>query len=111
MLTLAALALLSGCGGKRGWPEARCREQAGKLALRADSMVRHYAGNVYPADMSYLGFRDGLALFEQGRCPPGALGSSLREELSPADRAVFLGLLPAKIARVVREALYVRGST
>ncbi len=101
-----AVFVLPGCGGKSGWSQARCRGQARQLAVRATSMVRHYGGTtVYPADMSYLGFRDGLVLFEQGRCAPGELGAALRRDLSSSQRATFLGLLPATVAGKVRRAL------
>ena len=77
-----------------------------ELAVRASSMVRHYHGStVYPADMSYLRFRDGLALFEQGGCASTTLGTALRRELGPKERRVFIGLLPAKVGREVRGAL------
>jgi hypothetical protein len=105
-LLLALALVLPGCGGKAGWSDARCRGQARQLAVRAASMVRHYGGTtVYPADMSYLGFRDGLGLFEQGRCAPGELGTALRRELTAPQRATFLRLLPGKVAGKVRRAL------
>ena len=100
------LFVLAGCGGKPGWSQARCRGQARELSVRASSMVRHYRGStVYPADMSYLRFRDGLALFEQGRCASTTLGTALRRELGPKERRVFIGLLPAKVAGKIRRVL------
>ena len=105
-LALGALILLPACGGKSGWSDAQCRGQAQKLAVRAESMVRHYGGStVYPADMSYLGFRDGLVLFQKGGCERAELGTALRRELGPADRSTLLRLLPGKIAATVRRAL------
>lgn len=105
-LLLALALLLPGCGGKPSWSEARCRGQARQLAVRATSMVRHYGGTtVYPADMSYLGFRDGLILFEQGHCAPRELGGALRRDLTAPQRATFLRLLPGAVAGKVRRAL------
>jgi hypothetical protein len=105
-LALIALILLSACGGRQGWSQAQCRGQAQKLAVRAESMVRHYRGStVYPADMSYLGFRDGLVLFEKGRCESRELGVALKRELGPNDRSTLLRLLPGRIAGTVRRAL------
>jgi hypothetical protein len=105
-LALLALILLPACGGTHGWSEAQCHSQAQRLAVRAESMVRHYRGStVYPADMSYLGFRDGLVLFEKGRCEPRELGIALRRELGPNDRRTLLRLLPGRIAGTVRRAL------
>jgi hypothetical protein len=102
----AALIVLTGCGGDHGWSDAQCRGQAQKLAVRAESMVQHYHGStVYPADMSYLGFRDGLVLFEKRRCEPRELGVALRRELGTDDRATLLRLLPGRIAGAVRRAL------
>jgi hypothetical protein len=107
---LLGVAVLAGCGGGgSGWSDAACRREAGWLAERADAMVRHYAGAVYPADMSYLGFKGGLDRFEQGGCAPDVLGEMLRRALTPARRAVFVSLLPAEVARSVRQAL-ARGS-
>jgi hypothetical protein len=69
-------------------------------------MVRHYQGStVYPADVSYLQFRNGLDLFQQGRCEPGELGSALRGELGPPSRETLVRLLPGAIAREVQSAL------
>jgi hypothetical protein len=102
----ALILLLPGCGGGHGWPDAQCRGHARKLAVRAESMVRHYHGStVYPADMSYLGFRDGLTLFEKGRCAPRELGAALKRELPPRSRAELLSRLPAEIGTKVRRAL------
>jgi hypothetical protein len=103
---LGALIVLTGCGGGHGWSDAQCRGQAKKLAVRAESMVRHYHGStVYPADMSYLGFRDGLVLYEKGGCERRELGVALRRELGTDDRATLLRLLPGRIAGAVRRAL------
>ncbi len=103
---LLGAVVLAGCGGGRsGWSDAECGREAGWLAERADSMVRHYAGEVYPADMSYLSFRDGLGRFEAGGCDPEALGQSLRRALSPSRRAALVDLLPADLARSVNKAL------
>lgn len=105
-LALGAVLLLFACAGRSGWSEAQCRGQAQKLAARAESMVRHYHGStVYPADMSYLGFRDGLVLFQKGRCEPRELGVALRRELAANDRGTLLRLLPGRIAASVRRAL------
>jgi hypothetical protein len=98
-------AVLSGCGGRSGWSSSDCRREAGWLAERADSMVRHYAGQVYPADMSYLPFRDGLERFTAGRCDPEFLGRALEDRLTPAERMRFVELLPTAIAASVRRAL------
>jgi hypothetical protein len=55
--------------------------------------------------MSYLGFRDGLVLFDKSGCPPGELGAALRRELDPAGRKTLLRLLPRRISRRVQQAL------
>jgi hypothetical protein len=103
---LGALIVLTSCGGGHGWSEAQCRAQAQKLALRAESMVRHYHGStVYPADMSYIGFRDGLALYQRGGCASQELGTALKRELDPTGRKTLLQLLPGRIAGTVRRAL------
>lgn len=69
-------------------------------------MVRHYHGStVYPADVSYLQFRNGLDLFQKGRCEPRDLGAALRRELTPAERADLVRRLPSKFAHPVRDAL------
>ena len=106
-LALGAVMLLSACGGgEHGLSQAQCRGQAQRLAVRAEAMVRHYQGStVYPADVSYLLFRDGLVLFEQGHCEPRELGLTLRRKLGANDRRTLLGLLPGRIAATVRRAL------
>ena len=99
--------LLSGCGGGgHSWSQAQCRGQAQRLAVKAEAMVRHYQGTtVYPADVSYLLFRDGLVLFQKGGCEPRELGVALRRELGANDRRTLLRLLPGRIAATVRRAL------
>jgi hypothetical protein len=99
-------ALLAGCGGDSGWSQARCRDQAQRLAARAGSMVRHYHGStVYPADVSYLQFRNGLDLFQKGRCEPRDLGAALRRQLDSSGGADLVRLLPGNLAPLVRDAL------
>jgi hypothetical protein len=69
-------------------------------------MVHHYRGStVYPADVSYLQLRNGLVLFERGRCSSVELGAALKRELAPAGRTTLVQLLPGRIAGKVQHAL------
>lgn len=106
-LALVLLAgTLSSCGGGRsGWSDVQCRDEAGRLAERADAMLRHYAGAVYPADVSYLLFRNGLSLYQAGRCDSAFLGRALERRLNAGERQRFVELLPTAMSRSVRDAL------
>ncbi len=112
---VACVLVACGCGGhpstsgRAGWTDARCREEAQRLTERADSLIRHYATEIYPADMSYLPFRDGLTLFRAGGCEPAVLGLALRGGLDAGDRRELVDLLPATIAATVGEALAAAG--
>jgi hypothetical protein len=98
---------LSGCGGggRSGWSDAECRREAANLADRADLMLTHFAGAVYPADVAYLLLRNGLSRYRAGRCDPGFVGDALQRRLSAADRRRLVELLPTAMARSVRDAL------
>jgi hypothetical protein len=98
-------ALLAGCGNGSATQKTPCREEAGRAAEAALSMVRHYAGSVYPADVSYLGLKNSLELFDQYGCPSDVLGQALAERLTPAQRRTLIGVLPAEIAAKVQRAL------
>ena len=105
---LALVALLAGCGGggRSGFDDAACRVQATKVADHAGSMLLHYrGGTVYPADMSYLGLRDSLDRYDQGRCAETMLGQKLRRRLTPPERQTLLQLLPRTSAARIRTAL------
>lgn len=104
---LALVALLAGCGGgKSGLSDAACREQATKVAEHAGSMLVHYrGGTVYPADMSYLGLRDSLDRYDEGRCADTTLGRDLRRRLTPPERKTLIQLLPRTSAARIRSAL------
>ncbi|HKP17605.1 MAG TPA: hypothetical protein VJT84_03935 [Gaiellaceae bacterium] len=104
MVLVGALSACGG-GGRSGWSDAECRREAANLADRADLMIRHYAGAVYPADVAYLLFRNGLSRYEAGRCDPGFVGDALERRLTPEQRRRFVELLPTAMARSVRVAL------
>jgi hypothetical protein len=105
--SLALVALLAGCGGGRpGFNDAACRAQATKVAEHAGSMLVHYrGGTVYPADMSYLGLRDSLDRYDEGRCADTMLGQKLRRTLTPPERKTLVQLLPRTSAARIRTAL------
>jgi hypothetical protein len=105
VLVLLAGALSACGGGRSGWSDAECRQEAGRMAEKADAMMRHYAGAVYPADVSYLLFKNGFTRYQAGRCEPEFLGEALERRLEPARRQRFVELLPTVMARSVREAL------
>jgi hypothetical protein len=107
LAALAGAAVLGGCGGGRsGWSDAACRREARWAAQRADRMLFHYGGgSVYPADVSYLGFKGSLDRFLEGRCPEERLGQALTRRMTPGERKTLVRLLPRKQARVVRDAL------
>jgi hypothetical protein len=108
---LALAGVLAGCGGGGGggggssWSDSACRRQATSIAEHAGSMVLHYGGTVYPADMSYLGLRKSLVRYRAGGCPNTVLGAALARRLSPAKRDTLVRLLPRRTARSIRAAL------
>jgi hypothetical protein len=104
---LAAVAMLAACGGggASASTDAACRNEASVMADRADAMLRHYAGMVYPADMSYLLFKASLDWFEARSCAPALLGQALERRLTPKRQQRFVELLPSAIARSVRRAV------
>lgn len=104
---MALAGLLAGCGGGgSNLSEPACRAQADKVAAHADSMLVHYGGGtVYPADVSYLGLKNSLDRFDEGRCEDPTLGKTLRRTLTPAQRRTLVQLLPRASASRIREAL------
>jgi hypothetical protein len=102
---IAAAVMIAGCGHGNASSDAACRNEATVMADRADAMLRHYAGMVYPADMSYLLFKASLDWYDAHRCAPDLLGQALENRLTPKRRQRFIDLLPSTIARTVREAL------
>jgi hypothetical protein len=109
-IALAALfgvAVLAGCGGGRsGWSDAACRREARWAAQRADRMLFHFGGgSVYPADVSYLGFKGSVDRFRAGRCPERTLGQALTRRMTTREQRTLVRLLPRRQARVVRDAL------
>jgi hypothetical protein len=87
------------------WPAATCRAQAAKVSDRAQRMLRHYSGMVYPADVEYMLLRNAFRRFVSHRCAPSILGRALRRELSDRQRLRLTELLPAELARSFRRAL------
>lgn len=83
-----------------------CRQGAGLIAGNALKYVDHYGrAAAYPADLSYLMIREGLADFQVRSCDPALLGSALERRLTAAERNELLADLPTTYARVMRDAL------
>lgn len=101
--TLAASAAVGSAVADR--QATSCRTEAARVAYRAGSMVRHYSGMVYPADVEYMLLRNSFRRFQARRCPPASLGRALRDELPARRRARLLELLPAQMSRTFRRAL------
>ncbi len=121
-LAIAAAAASAACGGSphptrspttaaARPPSAACEHDAHLLADDAVHILVHYGGETYPADVSFLSFRDTLAGFRSEGCPREALGRALARRMGQAERAKLLSHLPAAIARYVRDAVLAAGST
>jgi hypothetical protein len=104
---LAAATVFAGCGGGKGAASSSvaCRNEASVMADRADAMLRHYAGMVYPADMSYLLFKASFDWYTAHSCAPGLLGTALGHRLTRSRQRRFVSLLPNALGRSVSRAI------
>jgi hypothetical protein len=83
-----------------------CRQGADRIAGNALKYVDHYGrAAAYPADLSYLMIREGLADFRVRSCDPALLGDALERKLTAGKRNELLADLPTVYARVMRDAL------
>ena len=101
------VALVAGCGGNAAAPPSPfCTREAGRAADHAARILRYYGpGQVYPADVAYLSFRQSVSLFEERGCDPAVLGGALKRRLTANQRAELLTHLPPALVRSVRRAL------
>jgi hypothetical protein len=106
VVLFAAASLWSGDAHAAGWPQPVCARHAGWIATYAQKMLDQYRNaNVYPADVQYLFFRNGVGRYEAHGCKPRTLGLALKAQLSPGERARLERLLPRQLERSVRRAL------
>jgi hypothetical protein len=106
-VALVACAFPLGAEGA-GWSPRACARHAGWDARNAHTLLRQWDdANVYPADVAYLLFRDGVKLYVAHGCNDRALGRALRAELSQRERTRLVSLLPSDLARTIRRALAV----
>jgi hypothetical protein len=93
-------------------PESQaCRRDAVGLARASAGFVAHSGPeSVYPADLSYVLMREGVADFDARRCDPKLLGSALVRRLSASQRRVLVTHAPSPMAAVLRRALSAAGA-
>ncbi len=102
---IGVAAALAGCGHGTAASDAACRNEATVMADRGDAILRHYAGMVYPADVSYLLFKASFDWYVAHDCAPELLGQALERRLTPVRRRRLVSLLPTAMGRPVRLAI------
>ena len=106
VLALAAAAAIgAGTADSARWSAPVCARHATWIVESGRDVIRHYAGMVYPADVSYLLFKNRVDQFRLHGCTQRVLGRTLVEQLTARERARLLSLLPAELARSVRRAV------
>jgi hypothetical protein len=107
---------LAGCGSGSGttaparptWTTAQCTREAHWILGHARQILRYYShenGDIYPADVSFIMFRNAVGRFRQFGCPARIVGATLRRGLTAGQRTQLLQYISPQIADYIREAL------
>ena len=101
----ASAAIGVGTAGAARWSGPVCARHATWIGEAGRDILRHYSGMVYPADVSYLLFKNRIEQFQRHGCSRAVLRRALVEQLTAREWARLTSLLPGPLARTVRRAV------